>query len=359
MPEIGNTGVFSQTDASNTSGTAPTWAEGMAPSAVNDSARALQGALTREWNWRNFTLTSTGSANAYVLTYSVVPAAYYAGQIFAFVTNFANTGSATINVNSLGAKTVKKDVAGTLTELSSGDMASGQYVMVAYNGTDMVWVNWQGTTVGSNPQFTTIELGHASDTTLARSGAGAMTVEGVAVALATDILGKQTIWIPALAMVARTTNGSAAGTVETTTNRVMIKTLDFDTSTAEYAQFAIQMPKGWDESTLVCQFIWSHPATATNFGVAWEIAAVAFADDDAADTAFGTAVTVTDTGGTTNDIYITAESSAMTVAGSPGAEEYVVFQVNRAPANGSDTLAVDARLHGIKLHYTINAARDN
>lgn len=31
---------------------------------------------------------------------------------------------------------------------------------------------------GSNPQFTTIELGHASDTTLARSAAGAVTIEG-------------------------------------------------------------------------------------------------------------------------------------------------------------------------------------
>lgn len=35
----------------------------------------------------------------------------------------------------------------------------------------------------TNPQFTTIELGHASDTTIQRSGAGAITVEGVGVAL--------------------------------------------------------------------------------------------------------------------------------------------------------------------------------
>ncbi len=174
-----------------------------------------------------------------------------------------------------------------------------------------------------------------------------------------DSIGQQTIWVPATAMTSRTTNGAAAGTAETTTNKVMLKTLDFDTTTAEYAQFAIQMPKRWDESTLICQFVWSHASTTTNFGVAWEIAAVAFADDDAADTAFGTAVTVTDTGGTTNDIYITSESSAMTVAGSPGAEEYVVFQVNRAPSNGSDTMAIDARLHGVKIHYTVNTGKDD
>ena len=179
------------------------------------------------------------------------------------------------------------------------------------------------------------------------------------VAKTSDFLGKQTIWVPAVAMYARTTSGAAAGTVETTTNDVMLKTLDFDTTTQEFVQFAIQMPKSWNEGTLICQFVWSHAATTTNFGVAWQIQAVAFANDDALDAAFGTAVTVTDTGGTTNDLYITDETSAMTVAGTPAAEEYVVFQIARAPANASDTMAIDARLHGVKIHYTVDAAKDD
>jgi hypothetical protein len=49
----------------------------------------------------------------------------------------------------------------------------------------------------------------------------------------------------------------------------------------------------------------------------------------------------------------------MTVAGTPGAEELVIFQVKRNVSDGSDTLAVDARLHGIKVHYTINAFGDD
>jgi hypothetical protein len=176
---------------------------------------------------------------------------------------------------------------------------------------------------------------------------------------ASDVLGQQTIWVPAVAMYPRTTSGAAAGTVETSTNRVMLRTLDFDTATQEFAQFAIQMPKSWNEGTLICQFVWSHPAASTNFGVAWEIQALALANDDAADTAFGTAVTVTDTGGTANDIYITGETPALTVAGNPGPEEYVIFQVRRAPANAGDTLAVDARLHGVRIHYSADAAKDD
>jgi hypothetical protein len=198
----------------------------------------------------------------------------------------------------------------------------------------------------------------SAGTGLTLSG-GSLSVTGGAYAAAGDIVGQQTIWVPAGAMISRTTSGAATGTVETATNRVMLATLDFDTATQEFAQFAVQMPKGWNEGTLICQFVWSHPSTTTNFGVVWAIEAVAFANDDAADTAFGTAVQVADTGGTTNDIYISDETGALTVAGSPGAEEWVVFQVKRVPADGSDTMAVDARLHGVKIHYTTDAAKDD
>ena len=172
-------------------------------------------------------------------------------------------------------------------------------------------------------------------------------------------LGQEHIWVPANAMTPQTTNGAAAGSVETTTNDVMLETLDFDATTDEFAQFSLQMPKSWDEGTLVVQFSWSHPSTATNFGVVWGCQAVAFANDDALDTAWGTAVTVTDTGGTTDDLYITSETSAMTVAGTPGAEEVVYFRVYRDADNGSDNLAVDARLHGVKIHWTRNALNED
>ena len=174
-----------------------------------------------------------------------------------------------------------------------------------------------------------------------------------------DIVGQQTIWVPAGAMTARTTNGAAAGSFETATNDVMLKYFAFDATTKEGVQFGIQMPKSWDEGTIIAQFVWTHPATTVNFGVSWELAAVAFANDDAADTAFGTLQEIDDTGGTTYDIYITDETPAITVAGTPGAEEFVMFQVTRDPADTGDTLAVDAWLLGVKIHYTIDAAKDD
>ena len=171
-------------------------------------------------------------------------------------------------------------------------------------------------------------------------------------------IGKQTIYIPASAMVPRVTNGPAVGSLETATNRVNVITLDFDPTTQEFAQFQIAMPKSWDEGTVTFEVLWYHPTTTVNFGVVWSLAGVALSDGNALDTAFGTAVLVTDTGGTTNTVYDSPESSAVTIGNTPAENDYVVFQVARVPANGSDTMAVDARLLGVRLFYTTNAGND-
>ena len=68
-------------------------------------------------------------------------------------------------------------------------------------------------------------------------------------------------------MIPRTTNGPSIGTVEMSTNKNMFKTLDYDTTTQEFAQFEIAMPKSWNNSTITFQPVWSHAATTTNFGL--------------------------------------------------------------------------------------------
>jgi hypothetical protein len=134
--------------------------------------------------------------------------------------------------------------------------------------------------------------------------------------------------------------------------------LAFDATTQEYAQFSIPMPKSWDEGTVTFVPIWSHPATTVNFGVVWDLQAVAVSNDDAMAANFGTAQTSTDTGGTTDDLYRGPESSAITIAGTPAAEDVVFFRLSRVTGDGGDTMAVDAYLHGIVLYITTNAATD-
>ncbi len=168
--------------------------------------------------------------------------------------------------------------------------------------------------------------------------------------------GKQTLPVMAAAMVARTTSGAASGTAETATNKIMLRTLDFDQSTDEFAQFMVPMPKSWDEGTVTARFIWSCGVTGA---VVWGIQAVALSDDDVIDAAFGTAVTVTDSVTATTDVMQSAETSALTIAGSPAAEDLVCFQVYRDADNGSDTAAGDAKLIGIRLYVTLDAADDS
>ncbi len=164
--------------------------------------------------------------------------------------------------------------------------------------------------------------------------------------------GKETIWLPASAMVTPTTNGAASGTTNGT--NVVYKTLDFDQTTSESAQFQIAMPKSWNLGTLTFIAYWT--ASTGSGTVTWSLAAGAVSNDDVLDTTFGSAVTVTDTLLATGDLMIADESSAITVGGTPAAGDLVVFKILRDTA---DTLSGDAKLVGIKVLYTTNASNDS
>ncbi|PWJ93515.1 uncharacterized protein DUF2793 [Mesorhizobium loti] len=170
--------------------------------------------------------------------------------------------------------------------------------------------------------------------------------------------GKQTIWVPASAMLAATTNGPSTGQVETSSNKVNFSVLDFDATTAEQAWFDIAMPKGWDEGTVTFQAWWTTSATDTD-GVAISLAGVAMSDNEALDTAVGTPVVVTDDAQSgALELLVTAESSAVTIAGSPVEGDLCLFRVQRVVSDGNDDMSEDMRLIGIKLFYTTNAAND-
>jgi NADH dehydrogenase/NADH:ubiquinone oxidoreductase subunit G len=161
------------------------------------------------------------------------------------------------------------------------------------------------------------------------------------------------MFLSAGAGVPKTTAGCAsAATTELTTNKQNFKTLDFDASTEEHADFALALPSDYDGGTMTAQVFWTHAATTSDFGVVWGLEGRCFANDDAMDQAVGTAVTVTDTGGTTTDLYVTAATGAITWGGSPAAGQLIILTVFRKAADGSDTLAVDAKLIGVQLNYT-------
>ncbi len=76
---------------------------------------------------------SAGSANAYTLNIDDQFDTLTAGVKIKFNANFGNTGAATINVESLGAVSLKKNHD---QDLVSGDVESGQIVEAVYDGTN-------------------------------------------------------------------------------------------------------------------------------------------------------------------------------------------------------------------------------
>ena len=171
--------------------------------------------------------------------------------------------------------------------------------------------------------------------------------------------GIDTIWIPAAAMRPTVSNGCAALTeVETTSGRPDMQVLDFDTSADEHAQFQISMPKSWNEGTITAQFYWTTTATDTD-GVSWGIQGVCVSDNDTIDVAYGTAIVVDDAAlGAAEDLCVSAATAAITLGGSPAAGDLAFFRVFRDVSDSNDTAAEDARLIGVKIFFTTDAATD-
>ncbi len=312
-----------------------------------------------------FQATDSGSANTYAIALTPAVTAYVAGQVFHFKAANASSGASTLNVNALGAKNIKKK---NDQDIAAGDIEQNAIVSVIYDGTSFQMLSQLGTSGGSMSSFTltgdsgsnqTVEDGNTVDIA---GGTGIDTVVGstdtVTVSVDSTIkkVGKETIWIPAVAMYGNTTNGAEAGQTELS-NGPELKTLDFDKDSDEFAQFAVAFPKSWNEGTVTFQAFFT--AASTNTGTtAFVLNAVALADNGDLNTAFGTAVgpTAKAMSGTSNDLAVTAESGAVTIAGSPSTDEYVFFQIMRDVS--ADSLTADAKLLGIKLFFTTDAAND-
>ena len=170
--------------------------------------------------------------------------------------------------------------------------------------------------------------------------------------------GKESIWIPAAAMYPSTTNPCSDLTqVETTALRPDLKVLDFAAAADDFAQFAISFPKSYDLGTITYQPFWTVTGTDTGT-VVWQLGGVAITNDETINTAFGTLVATAAKAhsGTSNDLMVSNESGAVTIAGSPADDDQCFFQINLDTSASGQTGTV--RLLGIKLFFTTDAAND-
>lgn len=127
---------WSQTASSDaTADSTINWAEGQAPSSINDSARAMMAATAKYRDDIAGAIVTAGTSTAYtVSSYEVFDTlAHLGGQMIAFTPHVTNGATVTLNVDSLGAKPLRS---APNAELLAGTIIQGTPYVAVYNNTD-------------------------------------------------------------------------------------------------------------------------------------------------------------------------------------------------------------------------------
>jgi microcystin-dependent protein len=127
---------WSQTASSDaTADSTINWAEGQAPSSVNDSARAMMAATAKYRDDVAGANVTGGTSTAYtVSSYQVFDTlAHLNGQMIAFTPHTTNGATVTLNVDTLGAKPLRTAPG---VELLAGTIIQGTPYIATYNNGD-------------------------------------------------------------------------------------------------------------------------------------------------------------------------------------------------------------------------------
>lgn len=120
MPSIWDWSITASNNSNSDSGI--NWAEGQAPSTVNNSARVMMARLKELLNDLGGVATSGGTSSSMTLTASSAFTAYADGIRVSFKAAASNPSTATLNVNGIGAKLIVKMTAYGESALAGGEI---------------------------------------------------------------------------------------------------------------------------------------------------------------------------------------------------------------------------------------------
>lgn len=249
-----------------------------------------------------------GANDTYTCTASPTVASYTGLPLVRLTVGTANTGPATLNIDSVGAKTVVKLVGGVSVALQDNDLVPKGTYFLAYNATDD---NFKVLTNVGNPIKGLFPV--------------EMALPVVGCSGTTGVL----LW-NTLATNAPTATCSA-GSTETT---LMRGVADFPDSDGDYSiQIALALPSDWAGPVDV-QF--RYRTTDTSNNIVWQAQTAFIADGTVEDVAFNSASTVTDAAkGTANQLN-DATISSVTITGS-GVTRTLYLKILRNRTHASDT----------------------
>lgn len=111
------------------------WAEGQAPSSVNDSARAMMAATAKYRDDIAGAIVTTGTSTAYAVSsyQGFDTLAHLGGQMIAFTPHVTNGATVTLNLDSLGGRPLRSS---PNVELLPGTIIQGTPYTALYNNSD-------------------------------------------------------------------------------------------------------------------------------------------------------------------------------------------------------------------------------
>ncbi len=111
------------------------WAEGQAPSSINDSARAMMAATAKYRDDIAGAIVTSGTSTAYTVSsfQAFDMLAHLNGQMIAFTPHATNGATVTLNVDSLGARPLRTSPG---VELLAGTIIQGTPYVATYNNSD-------------------------------------------------------------------------------------------------------------------------------------------------------------------------------------------------------------------------------
>lgn len=284
---------------------------------------------------------------------------YLVGTASGSLTSEIAVGTSSLSLANLGNKLLGGTATTTDLYLQTtsgvGTTGADMHFLVGNNGaTEAVTILNSGSVgIGDTSPDGLLDIGNGTNDTVI--GTSSMTFTGTAKP-------KGRIIILAEALTCRTTSGCTdAGQKETTTNKVNYRPKAFGNASDQYAQVRFVMPENYDGGTVQVEYEWTTDTadTVSAGGVAFYFQLMSITNDDAIDTAFGTAVEVNDDFIVSGDLHKSATSSAITISGSPVGGDAVWLQIYRNVADADDDLSGGvtnaAFLDKVTLIYGIDA----
>lgn len=129
---------WSKSAASNGSSDATiNFAEGQPPASLNDAGRAVMAAAAKYRDDTAGRLTTTGTSSAYVLASNQVLTAFTDGFAITFTVHASNAGACTLNLDTLGARSLRSL---TGTDLPASALIAGCVYQAVYNSATSEWI---------------------------------------------------------------------------------------------------------------------------------------------------------------------------------------------------------------------------